>query len=212
MAQFHLRRHPNPRGLSPVLCALAASAACSFHALNAEAAPPGDLSIAVERLFGIARTTFEVGDAEDSVTSVSLFSQVSGHAGYSAPRLAFDWLSMSGFSIGGAIGYQTEGDDDDDGPDDGDAWLLAARVGYFARPSSGFGIWPRVGLTHIASDYGVEATATALTFEVPLEFLLSRGIAISLTPHADIGIGGHVGDLQRDITELGLQFGAGAFF
>jgi hypothetical protein len=115
---------------------------------------------------------------------------------------------MSGFSFGGALGYQTNGDDDNDG----DAWLLAARVGYFARPSSGFGIWPRIGLTHIASDYGVDAAATALTFEVPLEFLLSRGIAISLTPHADIGIGGHVGDLQRDITELGLQFGAGAFF
>jgi hypothetical protein len=191
-----------------MLCALAASAAWSLHALDAAAAPPGDLSIAVERLFGIVRTTFEVGDAEDSVTSVSLFSQVSGHAGYSAPRLAFDWLSMSGFSFGGALGYQTNGDDDDDG----DAWLLAARVGYFARPSSGFGIWPRIGLTHIASDTGVDAAATALTFEVPLEFLLSRGIAISLTPHADIGIGGHVGNLQRDITELGLQFGAGAFF
>ncbi len=193
-----------------MLCALAASAVCSFHSLNAEAAPPGDLSIAVERLFGIVRTTIEVGDAEDSVTAVSIFSQVSGHAGYSAPRLAFDWLSMSGFSIGGALGYQTNGNDADEG--DGDAWLLVGRVGYFARPSSGFGIWPRVGLTHIASDYGVESTATALTFEVPLEFLLSRGIAISLTPHADIGIGGHVGDFQRDVTELGLQFGAGAFF
>jgi hypothetical protein len=210
MGIIYLRGRPNTRGLSTVLCALAASLVCSFHSLNAQAAPPGDLSIAVERLFGIVRTTVEVGDAEDSVTSVSIFSQVRGHAGYSAPRLAFDWLSMSGFSFGGAIGYQTEGDDDDDG--DGDAWLLAARVGYFARPSSGFGIWPRVGLTHIASDYGIESTATALTFEVPLEFLLSRGIAISLTPHADIGIGGHVGDLQRDVTELGLQFGAGAFF
>jgi hypothetical protein len=208
MGKCHLHRRLDARAFSPVLCALAAGAACSFHALNAEAAPPGDLSIAVERLFGIVRTTFEVGDAEDSVTSVSLFSQVSGHVGYSAPRLAFDWLSMSGFSFGGALGYQTNGDDDNDG----DAWLLAARVGYFARPSSGFGIWPRIGLTHIASDYGVDAAATALTFEVPLEFLLSRGIAISLTPHADIGIGGHVGDLQRDITELGLQFGAGAFF
>lgn len=210
MGQNHLRGRSDRRGLSPLLCALAASAACSFHSSDAAAAPPGDLSIAVERLFGIVRTTVEVGDAESSVTSVSLFSQVSGHAGYSAPRLAFDWLSMSGFSFGGALGYQTSGDDDDAG--DGDAWLLAARVGYFARPSSGFGIWPRVGLTHIASDYGIEATATALTFEVPVEFLLSRGLAISLTPHADIGIGGHVGDLQRDITELGLQFGAGAFF
>jgi hypothetical protein len=194
--------------LSPLGCALAASAACSFHALDAQAAPPGDLSIAVERLFGIVRTTYDYGDFEYTSTSISIFSQVSGHAGYSAPRLAFDWLSLGGLSFGGAIGYQTDGDDGDDG----DAWLLAARFGYFARPSSGFGIWPRVGITHIGADYGFEQTATALTFEVPLEFLLRRGIAISLTPSVDLGIGGKEGDVDRDITEIGLTFGAGAFF
>jgi hypothetical protein len=191
-----------------MLCALAASAACSFHALNAEAAPPGDLSIAVERLFGVVRTTFEQGDEEFSSTSISIFSQVSGHAGYSAPRLAFDWLTLGGFSFGGAIGYQTDGDDGDDG----DAWLLVARAGYFARPSAGFGIWPRAGITHIGYDYGFESTATALTLEVPLEFLFSRGIAISLTPHVDLGLSGESGDDDREITEIGLQFGVGAFF
>jgi hypothetical protein len=166
------------------------------------------LSIAVERLFGIVRTTYDFGDFENTSTSVSIFSQVSGHAGYSAPRLAFDWLSFGGLSFGGALGYQTDGDDGDDG----DAWLLAARVGYFARPSRGFGIWPRVGITHIAADYGVESSATALTLEVPLEFLFSGGIAISLTPHVDLGIGGSQGNVDRDITEIGLQFGTGAFF
>ncbi|HTV24671.1 MAG TPA: hypothetical protein VMG12_38530 [Polyangiaceae bacterium] len=193
---------------SPLLCALAACGACAFHSLNAQAAPPGDFSVAVERLFGIVRTTYDYGDVEDTSTSISLFSQVSGHAGYSAPRLAFDWLSLGGISFGGAIGYQTDGDDGNDG----DAWLLVARVGYFARPSSGFGIWPRVGITHIAADYGIESDATALTFEVPLEFLMSRGIAISITPHVDLGISGNQGDVDRDITEIGLQFGAGAFF
>jgi len=191
-----------------LLCSLAA-AACSFHALDARAAPPGDFSIAIERLFGIVRTSYEYGDAEASSTSVSIFSQVSGHAGYSAPRLAFDWLSLGGFSFGGALGYQTDGDDGVDG----DAWLLVARAGYFARPSSGFGIWPRVGITHIAFDYGAESSATALTFEVPLEFLLSRGIAISLTPHVDLGISGEdFAGVDREITEIGLQFGAGTFF
>lgn len=197
------------RKASTLIYALAASGVCSSHATNAAAAPPGDVSIAIERLFGITRTTFEVDDNEDSTTSVSLFSQVSGHAGYSAPRLAFDWLSRSGFSIGGALGYQTNGAA---APADGDAALLLARVGYFARPSSGFGIWPRAGLTYITSDFGAETSATALTLEVPLEFLLSRGVAISLTPHADIGVGGSVGGIDRTITELGLQFGAGVFF
>ena len=207
MREVHLRGRHGSRP-SPLLCSLAAAAACSLHALNAQAAPPGDFSVAVERLFGIVRTSYEYGDAEASSTSISIFSQVSGHAGYSAPRLAFDWLSMGGLSIGGALGYQSNGDDAR-----GDALLLAARVGYFARPSSGFGIWPRVGLTHIAFDTGAEASATALTFEVPLEFLLSRGIAISLTPHVDLGISGEdFAGVDREITEIGLQFGAGAFF
>ena len=195
-------------GKLPLLPCVVVATACSFHALDARAAPPGDISIAVERLFGIVHTTYDYGDVEDDNTSISLFSQVSGHAGYSAPRLAFDWLSMGGLSFGGAIGYQKDGD----GANDGDAWLLAARLGYFARPSSGFGLWPRAGLTLISADYGVESDATALTFEVPLEFLMSRGIAISITPHVDFGIGGHQGDVDRDITEIGLQFGAGAFF
>lgn len=192
----------------PLWCAAAAAATCSFHAGDAKAAPPGDFSVAVERLFGVVRTTFEQGEQEFSTTSVSLFSQVSGHAGYSSPRLAFDWLSISGLSVGGAIGYQTDGDDGDDG----DAWLLVGRVGYFARPSSGFGIWPRGGITHIGADYGFESTATALTLEVPLEFLLSRGIAISVTPHVDLGISGESNGADREISEVGLQFGAGAFF
>lgn len=208
MGQFHWLGRANPRDCSPTWCALAVSAACSLHAPSAEAAPPGDFSVAVERLFGVVRTTVEDDDAEFSTTAVSILSQVSGHTGYSAPRLAFDWLSTGGLSFGGALGYQTDGEDGDDG----DAWLIAARVGYFARPSSGFGIWPRAGITHIGADYGSESTATALTLEVPLEFLMSRGIAISLTPHVDLGLGGEENGADREITQIGLQFGAGTFF
>lgn len=194
--------------LSPLLCSVAASAFCSLHALNAQAAPPGDFSVAVERLFGVVRTTYEYDDAEFSSTSVSIFAKAGGAAGYSVPRLAFDWLSMAGFSFGGAIGYQSDGENGDDG----DAWLLVARGGYFARPSSGLGIWPRVGITHVGFDDGGDASATALTFEVPIEFLMSRGLAISLTPHVDLGIGGDDGNTDREITQIGLQFGMGAFF
>ena len=53
--------------------------------------------------------------------------------------------------------------------------------------------------------------ATALTLELPLEFFVSSGVAFTLTPHADIGLGGSDGDLDRTVTELGLQFGVGLF-
>lgn len=196
------RRFPGRSSLG-ALAFVAAS-----QALPAAAAPPGDGSVAVERLFGISRTTvdYEPGDAT-TYTDVSIASKVGGQSVYSAPRLAFDFLAGSGLTFGGALGYHSRSVEGSDG---GDAVLLAARIGYFVRASSGFGLWPRAGLTHVI--LGDENTATALTLEVPLEFLLSRGIALTLTPHADIGIGGSAGDLDRTVTEVGLQFGVGLFF
>jgi len=41
---------------------------------------------------------------------------------------------------------------------------------------------------------------------------MSRGVALTIMPHADIGIGGSVGPLDRTLTELGLAFGFGLFF
>ena len=90
-----------------------ASDAARWAALSAEAAPPGDFSVAVERLFGVVRTTVEDDGAEFSTTAISILSKVSGDVGYSAPRLAFDWLSTGGLSFGGALGYQTDGEDGD---------------------------------------------------------------------------------------------------
>lgn len=179
-------------------------------ARSAVAAPPGTVSVAVERLFGVSRLTLDEGSgASYSDTSLSLFSPVSGRAGYSAPRLALDFMTPSGVSIGGAVGYQSDGLD---GP--GDAWLLAPRVGYFARPSRDFGVWPRAGITHLAFDYGggFDDTLTALTLEVPLVFMVSGAAAIVLTPHADIGISGGDDDRDQRLTELGLHFGMGLFF
>jgi hypothetical protein len=167
--------------------------------------PPGDWSLAVERLFGITRTSVD-GDAGDyDYTSLSLLAKVVGQYGYSAPRFAFDYLIGSGVSFGAAFGYQSLGDGGTD------AWLIAPRVGYFARPGRSFGVWPRVGITQLVIDAGDTDTATALTLELPLEFFVSSGVAFTLTPHADIGIGGSQDDVDRTLTELGLQFGVGLF-
>lgn len=193
------------RTLYPLLVAAVSSVVLSAD--PASAAPPGEWSVAIERLFGLSRATDDI-ETRGSITytSISLFAKVAGDIGYSAPRLAFDYLSSSGLTLGGALGYQSisvEGGDVD-------AWLFAGRVGYFIRPSSSFGVWPRGGLTHL--EQGDDADATALTLEVPLEILMSRGVAFTILPHADIGIGGSIAGLDRTLTELGLQFGFGLFF
>jgi hypothetical protein len=190
---------------SSLLCFMAAGAAASLHAASAHAAPPGDWALAVERLFGISRSTSDLEPGgTTTTTSVSLLSKVSGEVAYSAPRLAFDYLAASGVTFGGALGYQSISVEDAHA----DAWLLAGRVGYFARLSPGVGLWPRVGVTHVDFENG---DITALTLEVPFEFLLDRGVALALLPHADIGLGGSLGPVDRTVTEIGLQFGVTLF-
>jgi hypothetical protein len=205
--------------LSWVLAGAASLVVCSLQARTAQAAPPGNWSIGVERLFGISRVTSEteVGNTtvSNTATSVSLFSAFSGQRGYSSPRLAFDYIATSGITFGGAFAYETvsrEGVDDDQSE-----WLLAGRIGFFALPSPNFAVWPRAGLTHIAVDTGGndddDVTATAITLEVPLVIMvLGRSVGITITPHADIGIAGGTDTVDRTLTELGLQFGANAFF
>jgi hypothetical protein len=190
---------------SRLLCFMAAAAACSLHTPAALAAAPGDWSLAVDRLFGFSRVTsdFEPGGTT-TTSSVSLFSKVIGNVGYSSPRLALDYVASSNITFGGAFGYESVSVEDADT----DAWLLLGRVGYFARVSSGFALWPRGGITHLDFEGG---DATALTLEVPLEFFLERGFALTLTPHADIGLGGSVGAADRTLTEIGLQLGVGVF-
>jgi hypothetical protein len=198
------------RKVSRLLYFTVASVAGSLFTADARAAAPGDWSVAVERLFGINRVSVDVEDVDTTTTtSISLLSKVSGDIGYSAPRLAFDYLTGSGLTLGGAIGYQSVSFEDSEA--DATAWLLAGRVGYFAHLSEGVGIWPRGGLTHVDFDAG---DMTALTLEVPFEFffLHDHGIALSMTPHVDIGIAGNVGPVDRTVTELGLQFGLGVFF
>jgi hypothetical protein len=170
------------------------------------AAPPGDWSLAVERLFGITRTSIDSDLGDYNYTSISILSKVGGQGGYSAPRFAFDYLLGSGVSVGAGFGYHALSDGG------ADAWLIAPRVGYFARPGRSFGLWPRVGLTQLVVDYGGDSdTATALALELLLEFFVSPGVAFTLTPHADIGIGGTENEVDRTLTEIGLQFGVGLF-
>lgn len=198
------------------LALAASSSLCLLQARDAQAAPPGNWSLGVERIWGISRVTVdrEVGDLtiSDTSTSVSLFSALSGLRGYSSPRLALDYLSGSGVTFGGAFAYESISGDGEN------AWLVAARVGYFAGVTPTFGIWPRAGLTHVAFDDNDDVddndpSATGLTLEVPLVFMvLGRSLGVSIMPHADIGLTGGTETVDQTVTELGLQFGLNIFF
>lgn len=175
------------------------------------AAPPGEWSIGVERLFGLRRVRQEIetpgGDTTTRWNSVSLGAELSHGGGYSAPRFAVDYLAISGLTVGGALGYQNVGDDDDV-----TAWLFAARVGYWATLGTSVSLWPRAGLTHVSTDPN-DADATGLTLEVPVVIhAMGRRLGFTITPHADIGIGGEVSGFDRTVTEFGLEFGMNAFF
>ena len=206
------------RALEITLALIASGSLCLLQAREAQAAPPNNWSLGVERTFGISRVTVdtEMGDdtRSDTNTSVSLFSALSGLRGYSSPRLALDYLSGSGVTFGGAFAYESiDGDSRDE-----NVWLVAARVGYFADVTPSFGIWPRAGLTHLVFDDNDDVddddpSATGLTLELPLVFLvLGRTLGLSIMPHADIGLTGGTDTVDQTVTELGLQFGLNVFF
>src|SRR5262245_14574014 len=107
-------------GISSLRCLASICPLLALWAPPASAAAPGDWSVAVERLFGVTRTSIE-GEPE-SETTISVMSKVTGGFGYSAPRLAFDYIAGAGFTLGGALGVKFEGEQDA-------AWLLGPRVG-----------------------------------------------------------------------------------
>jgi hypothetical protein len=142
-------------------------------------------------------------------TAVSLGAKRSGQAGYSPARFALDYLTSSGLTIGGSLGYESVDDDNES-----DWWLFAFRVGYLASIGDGVGIWPRGGITHTSFDPGGDSfTATALTLEVPLViYAMGRRVGFEIMPYADIGVAGGSDDIDSTTTEFGLQFNLGTFF
>jgi hypothetical protein len=203
-------------------CTCAAGAvALALVAAPARAEPPGNWSVAVDRLFGASRAwmrSTEGGD-DTSQTSVSLFGQHAVRFGYSAPRVAVDYILDAGVSFGGAFGfgkYRADYEYDDYRIN---ALLLAPRVGYLLRPSRSIAVWARAGLTLTTSvGPGEEEDVSALSLEAPVLFLLSAPrVGIAVTPHFEYGISGRDTILDgyssyHTVTELGLSIGANAFF
>lgn len=202
----------------------------STHAAVAGAAPPGQLAVSVERLFGISRVSSEASAGatqfESTTTSISLLGSPFLGVAYSSPRLSLDYLHGSGLSVGAGLGYQqvtleTEVPNAAGSADSTDisVFIVAPRAGYFARVTPEFGLWPRAGVTHRSAgpESADDATLTALTLELPLVYLAAAGhVGLFAMPHLDFGVAGEVGTgsdaVEQTATELGLQFGLSAFF
>jgi hypothetical protein len=175
--------------------------------------------VGVERVFGFSRvnvkTETDLGEDTTSSSQVSLFAHTVGiQAGYPAPRIALDYLFPSGLSLGGALGYQSVDLDTDTDDNTAKAWLLQLRAGYFASVTDSFGVWPRGGFTVVSLDTGGDddLSQTAFSVEVPLVLRVAGNVCFVGMPYVDLGIGGGSDNVDRKVTELGLQFGMSAFF
>lgn len=142
-------------GLGLVMVTLVANTA---HA--APFASNGTLAIGAERLFGFEYDSQTVsrpdGESSQSTTSISLLGRISAFEGplnvnSAIPRWSADYFLGPGISLGGSLMYQhlsfgSDNEDDDNGMN---LILLAPRVGYGARLSDQFAIWPRLGLSYL---------------------------------------------------------------
>lgn len=159
LAQFREGHH---MARSLIGCGLGLLMLVASTAHAAPFASNGTLAIGAERLFGVEYTSLTVsqpgGESTQSATSISLLGRISVfeaplNVNSAIPRLSADYFLGPGISLGGSLMYQhlsfgTDNDDDDN--DNGmNLILLAPRVGYGARLSDQFAIWPRLGLSYL---------------------------------------------------------------
>jgi len=118
----------------------------------------GSMGFSAERLFAFykARVSYELPNGEDEDYDYSGFGFGMGANSYpfNWPRLAFDYFVIDQLSIGGALGYASFDDDNDNRVSGGDseAFLLAPRVGYWIPIGGVVGFWPRGGFTYHSLD------------------------------------------------------------
>jgi hypothetical protein len=223
---------------------LTAGAASAQEKLGSD----GQFALSVDRVFGVvfASESTKQGDTAQtvSVTSVSLLTNPlhSLTTSYSFPRVAADYLTAGGVTLGAALGFSTvsgsaeveQGSlsaEEDTGS--GSGFLLVPRVGYVLMFQDEIGIWPRGGVSYVTvsaeSDDGTVDTSAnrlALTLEVPLVISPVPHAGFSIGPTLDLGLSGSneatttnpltntqtTGERDVTGTELGLQAGVFLYF
>ncbi len=159
-------------------------------------------SVGLERFFGISHSWHAAG----STTSAGLGLEYLERPGHDTARIAVDHVFGLGLSLGAGLGYTRHELDDQTRAVRESYWVLAPRAGFWLQTGERLALWPRAGVTLL--DAG-GATASAITLELPLVWLLSDGlIGLSAAPHLDLGLGPSNGE----VSAVGLSFGANLFF
>jgi hypothetical protein len=207
--------------------ALAIVCATVAIAKRAPAAAPelgdrGHFVLSAERLFGYVHSTtgtttaggLETSRSTDSFTLLTSPAGVST-TGYGWPRIALDAFVARNISLGGSLGIVHLS------PDGGDSitgFIVAPRIGYAGRLTSHLAIWPRLGFTYVQlstnpAGGGPDITlkSYALTAEVPVALFVTPGVALTIGPTFDLGIGGSrsLGGASVDsqVNDFGIQAG-----
>jgi len=157
----------------------------------------GQVSVAIERGFGIHYSTRTVDPPDDefAYTSIGL-----GWAGaisaFHHSRAAIDFFVVDQLSLGGSIGFFTQsGDAETNG------FIISPRVGYAIPLNRTFSFWPRGGITYIDID---NSNVLALSGEAMFVASPRPGWGILLGLTLDLGFTGEQGD--SDATEFALGF------
>lgn len=168
------------------------------------------------------RETFN-GTETVEVTTSGLDVSLLGAGGFpsnpfSAPRVSFDYVFRSGFSLGGSVGYMVSSADTEQPDIDGSGTtkvkqpttstiLFAPRIGAFIPAAPQVAVWLRGGFTRVVStverealvvdnDSTITLTDTASMWDLALDpqLVLSPAphVAITLGVTLEIGIQGEV--------------------
>jgi hypothetical protein len=186
---------------------IAASAALllgSRPVLAADFAKAGNVSVAIERTFGIhfASATVDpdgdgpIGSDSDSATAIG-FGWYAPVTPIHSARAALDVFVIDRLSIGGSLAFFTQtGDNGLDGV------LFSPRVGYTFELSKLVTFWPRGGLTYMKIE---DSSLFGLTLE-PMFVLWPRpNWGVLLGPTLDFEfIGSNGGDSERSEFSIGI--------
>lgn len=184
-------------GMGALLLGSSPAGAASEPPLAPTASAPR-WSVGLERFFGVSHSW----DPAGSTTSAGLGLEYLERPGHDTARIAVDHVFELGLSLGAGLGYAHHELENELGAMRESSWVLAPRAGLWLQPWEQLALWPRAGVTLF--DAG-RATASAITLELPLVWLLSDGlIGLSAAPHLDLGFA----PTQGEVSAFGLSLGA----